>query len=142
MIFILIVAGDEAAARALLAGVYGASGQTTSSGRLQIGFTVDGSGQLTSGGAALYASLVSAGYVDFPVADCAPIYELSTTAQDGSTVRTFYFPHRVGRIVVAYVGGVAQFPADVSVTGDGGILCGPNMPAPAGPVSALFVAGA
>lgn len=142
MLSVLILASYETAARVLAAGVRGVVLQSTSSGRLLINFSTDQNGQLTSGGATLYAALVSASYIDPQVPDTTPVYQLSTTTSDG-TAMEFLFPSRVGRIVATWIGGVVQLPADATVSVNGGILFGGNVPpppaGPAGNITALFV---
>jgi hypothetical protein len=70
----------------------------------------------------------------------APVYEESTTAPNGSQT-TFAFPDAVGTLITAYIGGVAQLPADVTVSA-GSIVFGHGI-VPTDPtvdrVSALFV---
>lgn len=143
MIFILIAVGSEAAARALAAAVREAVPQSLSSGRLQIGLPLNAYQQLSAAGAALYASLVSAGYVAIPVSGGAPVYQLSSNAADGST-SLFYFASKVGQLLGMYLGGIIQLPADVSVTVDGGVQLASYVPKPVAgfPVTASFIPAA
>lgn len=66
-----------------------------------------------------------------------PAYELSTTASDGLTY-TFAFTDPIGVLWVAFVGGVAQLPADCTVVG-GNLVLNAGIIAPTTPVTALYV---
>lgn len=142
MIYILIAIGSEAAARALAAAVREAVPQNLSTGRLQIGLPLNAYQQLSAAGVALYASLVSAGYVAIPAAGSSPIvYRLATTVPDGST-SLFYFPEKVGTVVMMFLGGIPQLPADVTATVDGGMQLASYVPKPTVPVTAYFIPAA
>lgn len=142
MIYILIAAGSEVAALALAAAVREAVPQNLSTGRLQIGLPLNSARQLSAAGAALYTSLVAAGYVAIPVAgSTSSVYQLATTVPDAAKL-LFYFPSKVGLLIGMYLGGVIQLPADCSVTVDGGVQLASYVPPPSLPVTAQFIPAA
>jgi hypothetical protein len=65
-------------------------------------------------------------------------FALATTAADGTT-STFAFADKIGTLVMAFIGGIPQLPADVSVDADGNLVFAANVTPPEVPVTALFV---
>lgn len=70
------------------------------------------------------------------------VAELSTTLGDGATVLTFAFADPIGRLLLAFIGGVMQLPADCSVDDQGQLVFSANVTPPAAEdlVTALYIA--
>ena len=67
----------------------------------------------------------------------APIYGQSTVNGDGAT-RIFPFSPPIRTLVVAYLGGVAALPGDVSIDVNGRIALDAGTSSPTDNVSALY----